>query len=247
MAGPLIQLSNISRSYSLGARTLTVLSGISLEIEQGDFVAIMGPSGSGKTTLLNIVGCLDRPSDGSYRYQGEELSGASVRARARLRNRAFGFVFQSFNLLPRTTALENIELPLLYRGTDTSERLRLSLAALERVGLADRADHMPDQLSGGEQQRVAIARALVASPSVILADEPTGALDTATGKRVMALVQDLNAEGLTAVVVTHDAEIAGYARRLVRLRDGRIVDEDVSARPSNQLIWRRPSARRDAE
>ena len=247
MAESLIDLSNVSRSYSLGARTLTVLSGISLKIEQGDFVAIMGPSGSGKTTLLNIVGCLDRPSNGSYRYKGEELSGASVQARARLRNRAFGFVFQSFNLLPRTTALENIELPLLYRGTRTSERLRLSLAALDRVGLADRADHMPDQLSGGEQQRVAIARALVATPSVILADEPTGALDSVTGKRVMALVQDLNAEGLTAIVVTHNAEIAGYARRLVRLRDGRITSKDASAGPAKRSAGRRRPERPDAE
>ena len=231
MPQPKLSLRGVGRTYDLGGRSLDVLQDIDLDVGAGEFVAIMGPSGSGKSTLLNILGCLDRPTEGAYLLDGDDVSRASVRRRARIRNTTFGFVFQFFNLLPRTSARENVELPLLYRDIEAARRAQMSLDALDSVGLGDRADHVPSQLSGGEQQRVAIARALVARPSVVLADEPTGAVDTRTGQTIMTMLSALNDSRLTVVVVTHDAEVAGYAKRLIRLRDGRIVaDGPVSDR-----------------
>jgi putative ABC transport system ATP-binding protein len=201
------------------------LRGVSLVVELGEFVAIMGASGSGKSTLMNIIGCLDRPSSGRYRLLGEDVSRLDRSALAERRNRTLGFVFQSFNLLSRTSALENVELPLLYAGVGTRERHRRAREALARVGLAERADHHPNQMSGGQQQRVAIARALVGRPRVILADEPTGNLDSATSREVMALFQELRDGGLTVVLVTHEPDIASFASRVIVVRDGLVVSD----------------------
>jgi ABC-type lipoprotein export system ATPase subunit len=221
----LIELQNVRKVYDLGEVKVHALQGTDLLIQDGEYVALMGPSGSGKSTLMNTLGCLDRPTSGSYRLAGEEVATMDRNQRASLRNRRIGFVFQSFNLLARTSAIENVELPMLYHGSiSTRERHRKAEGLLQRVGLGDRMHHHPGQLSGGQQQRVAIARALANSPSILLADEPTGNLDSRTSQEVMALFRELNEkDGLTLIVVTHDAEVARHARRMVVLRDGRIV------------------------
>jgi putative ABC transport system ATP-binding protein len=225
MAEPLIVVHGISKTYRMESYTVTALREVSMEISAGEFVAVMGPSGSGKSTFMNLLGCLDSPSSGEYRLAGEKVSELSGDALAAIRNRRIGFVFQNFNLLPRTSALENVELPLLYRGVPAEERRARALARLAQVGLADRAGHHPAQLSGGQQQRVAIARALVTDPVLILADEPTGALDTRTSFEVMGLLQQLNREGLTVVLVTHERDVAAFASRIVSFRDGHIVGD----------------------
>jgi len=222
---PIIALEKIEKVYHLGDVEIRPLQGVSLAISRGESVAIMGASGSGKTTLMNVIGCMDRPTSGRYELDGKEVSKLSRDELARLRNQRFGFVFQNFNLLSRTTALENVELPLLYwRDSSARERRDQALRALDRVGLADRVMHHPSQLSGGQQQRVAIARALVTEPSILLADEPTGNLDSASEKELMSIFQELSREGITVILVTHNAEIAAYANRLVRIRDGRIQE-----------------------
>ena len=223
----MVRLESISKTYILGGSEVPALQGVTIHIRAGEFVAIMGPSGSGKSTLLNIIGCLDRPTTGSYRLAGEEVARLNGDALARTRNRMLGFIFQSFNLLPRLNALENVELPLVYRGTAAAERRRMAAEALRVLGLEQRAHHFPSTLSGGEQQRVAIARAIVGRPAVLLADEPTGNLDSRRGREIMEIFQRFNREGMTVVMVTHDEEVAGYAHRILRLRDGRLVDGGV--------------------
>jgi ABC-type lipoprotein export system ATPase subunit len=221
----LIELDDIYKTYYLGAVDVPVLKGVSLTIDRGEMVALMGASGSGKSTLMNILGCLDRPTAGRYRLDGEAIESLSADQRALVRNLKIGFCFQNFNLLPRTSALENVMMPLSYAPDDLSEREWHQRAKhlLERVGLGDRMDHEPSQLSGGQQQRVAIARALVNNPPVLLADEPTGALDSRTSEEILGLFQKLNAEeGVTIILVTHDADVAGHAQRVIRMRDGRI-------------------------
>jgi putative ABC transport system ATP-binding protein len=218
----LIELSGVTKTYDSGDVQVHALRGVSLSIERGEFVAIMGASGSGKSTLMNILGCLDRPTSGSYRLEGEEIGTLDRDRLAELRNGTLGFVFQSFNLLSRTSALENVELPLLYSHVTSAERRRRAEAALARVNLAERKHHHPNQLSGGQQQRVAIARALVGEPRIILADEPTGNLDSRTSVEVMALLQELGDSGITVVLVTHEPDIAAYAGRIIEMRDGRV-------------------------
>jgi len=222
---PLIVLRDVSKVYAAG-QTVHALRGVNLEIPAGEFVAIMGASGSGKSTLMNILGCLDTPSSGSYLLDGVPVQDRDADALAALRNRRMGFVFQQFNLLPRTSALENVELPLLYAGVRQPERSRRALAALQRVGLGERSSHSPAQLSGGQQQRVAIARALVNEPALILADEPTGALDSETSTEVMQLLDTLNRQGITVILVTHEADMAAWARRRLLFKDGRLVADD---------------------
>ena len=221
----LIEARSLVKTYCMGEQVVQALNGVSLDIDAGEFVAIMGASGSGKSTLMNILGCLDRPSSGTLHLAGEEVDGLDGDALASIRNRRIGFVFQQFNLLPRTSALDNVELPMVYAGVKPAERRTRALVALQRVGLADRAAHTPAELSGGQQQRVAIARALVNQPSLILADEPTGALDTHTSEEIMQLLAELNGQGMTIVMVTHEADIASWARRRVVFRDGRIVED----------------------
>lgn len=222
-ATPLIRLENVHKIYHLGEVQVHALRGVSLEIDRGEFVAVMGASGSGKSTLMNILGCLDRPTRGSYFLDGTDVSALSKVELAKIRNQKIGFVFQQFNLLPRTSALENVELPTIYAGVPSEERHQRAIQALERVGLADRAHHYPSQLSGGQQQRVAIARALVNRPSILLADEPTGNLDSRTSVEIMDILQHLNEqEGLTVVIVTHEHDIAQYAKRVLEFRDGKI-------------------------
>jgi len=231
MATPLIQIESLTKTYQLGEITVHALADVSVTVDRGSFVAIMGPSGSGKSTFMNIVGCLDKPSSGEYYLDGVNIAELDRDQLAEIRNRKIGFVFQQFNLLPRTTAIENVELPLLYGDGIASDQRKRALAALAVVGLAERADHRPNQLSGGQQQRVAIARSLINHPQIILADEPTGALDSRTSIEIMAIFQKLNREnGITIVIVTHEPDIAQYAERIIHFRDGRIVgDERVPA------------------
>ena len=232
-AAPLIDLQDVSKVYQMGDVKVPALRGVTLSVSQGEFVAIMGASGSGKSTLMNIIGCLDRPTTGRYSLQGQEVSNLTRDQLAKLRNRTLGFVFQSFNLLSRTTALENVELPLVYAGLSRRERARRATEALNRVGLGDRIDHHPNQLSGGQQQRVAIARALVNDPRIILGDEPTGNLDSRTSVEVMALLQELGRSGITVLLVTHEADIAGYASRVIMVKDGLVqLDRRQQPRPA---------------
>ncbi|MFZ5924778.1 MAG: ABC transporter ATP-binding protein [Bacillota bacterium] len=227
----MIRVDGLKKIYKLGSIEVAALRGISLCIGEGEFVAIMGPSGSGKTTFMNILGCLDQATEGSYSLDGVLVSEMGDAELARVRNQRIGFVFQTFNLLPRLDAVTNVELPLIYRGAPRRTRRSLALSCLKMVGLGDRIHHKPAELSGGEQQRVAIARSLVTRPKIVLADEPTGNLDTKSGEEIMAIFQALNDSGITVVLVTHDADIAQYARRIVRFRDGLIVaDETLTAR-----------------
>jgi putative ABC transport system ATP-binding protein len=230
----LIEVRGMSKMYTMGPTTVTALDKVSLDIGEGEFVAIMGASGSGKSTFMNLLGCLDTPSEGEYRLAGEKVSDLTTDQLATIRNRRIGFVFQQFNLLPRTSALENVELPLLYSAIPSSERRALAMARLSEVGLGARTDHQPSQLSGGQQQRVAIARALANNPSLILADEPTGALDSRTSIEIMALLQKLNTQRMTIVMVTHEPDIAAFASRIATFRDGKIIS-DIKNSPANAL------------
>ena len=219
----LIELKDVYKIYPMGSEKVHALDGVSLAIDRGEFVAIVGQSGSGKSTAMNIIGCLDVPTSGTYRLGGVDVSTMDDDHQAEIRNKMLGFIFQQYNLIPKLTVLENVELPLLYAGMDAGERRQRALRALERVGLADKSRNLPNQLSGGQQQRVSIARALAGEPSVILADEPTGALDSRTGREVLGFLQKLNAEGDTVVLITHDNSIAVKAKRIVRLQDGRVI------------------------
>ena len=230
-ASGVIEAVGLGRHYELGGHLVRALDGVSFQIREGEFVAIMGPSGSGKSTLMNLIGCLDSPTMGSYRLAGTDVAGLERDQLAAIRNRRIGFVFQQFNLLPRTTAQENVELPLIYSDVRRSERHRRAAEVLAQVGLGDRLHHHPAQLSGGQQQRVAIARALVNRPILLLADEPTGALDTRTSEEILALFQALNRQGLTIVVVTHEEDIAAHAGRVLQFRDGKLVADRTNPHP----------------
>jgi putative ABC transport system ATP-binding protein len=230
-----IQTRDLHKQYVLGAETVRALRGVDLVIEKNEYVAIMGPSGSGKSTLMNLIGCLDSPSSGEFVLNGQEVSGLSDDALARIRNREIGFVFQTFNLLPRSTALQNVELPLIYAGIGKVERKARAARALESVDLANRMDHRPNELSGGQRQRVAIARALVTNPSILLADEPTGNLDSRTSEEIMALFERLHYEGQTLIMVTHESEIAAHTRRIIVLRDGQIESDHPNQPPKGFL------------
>jgi putative ABC transport system ATP-binding protein len=220
----MIQMKNITKTYQMGTQEVHALRGVDLRVEKGEFVAIMGPSGSGKSTLMNVIGCLDAPSSGTYILDDVDVSQMSDNQQARVRNQRIGFVFQQFNLLPRTTALKQVALPLMYGGLGRGERLKRAKEALTAVGLNERMDHKPDELSGGQQQRVAIARALATNPSIILADEPTGALDTVTGEEILGIFKQLNSQGITVVVITHDPDVAAVAQRTIWIRDGVIQE-----------------------
>jgi putative ABC transport system ATP-binding protein len=223
MSTPVIRMAGVHKTYAMGSVQVHALRGIDLLVEPGEFVAIMGSSGSGKSTLMNILGCLDVPDDGDYTLNGEDITRLDADALAGIRNRAVGFVFQNFNLLARTSALDNVEMPLVYAGVSKGERYERAEAMLQRLGLGDRLHHLPSQLSGGQQQRVAVARALVTRPSLLLADEPTGNLDSATSAEILALLDELNRdEGLTIVLITHEPEVAAHARRQLTMRDGRL-------------------------
>ena len=226
----LISLENISRRYEMGSETVHALRDVSLRIGRGEYVASMGPSGSGKSTLMNLLGCLDTPTSGRYELNSTDVSEMDDNELADIRNREIGFVFQTFNLLPRSNALHNVELPLIYAGMDSDSRRERALKALSNVGLSDRIQHKPNELSGGQRQRVAIARALVNNPSILLADEPTGNLDSKTGVEIMALFEDLSQKGNTIIVVTHEEDVARHARRILRIRDGNIASDELVAR-----------------
>jgi putative ABC transport system ATP-binding protein len=249
MQPPVIETQGLGKTYRLGGSTVHALRDVSVSIARGEFVAIMGPSGSGKSTFMNLLGGLDRPDAGRYVFDGEDVAAMSPDDLARMRNRKIGFVFQSFNLLPRASALENVEVPLTYGRRPRRERRPLAEKALASVGLAERSHHRPSQLSGGQQQRVAIARAIVAAPAMILADEPTGALDTRTGVEIMALFQRLNRDGMTVVLVTHEREIAQFAGRILSFRDGRLIADERNPRPAvalEQLETAAPAAEKVA-
>ncbi|MCM3146282.1 ABC transporter ATP-binding protein [Brevibacillus sp. MER 51] len=224
---PVIQIEELRKQYVIGDQEIYALRGVSLSIEEGDFVAIMGPSGSGKSSMMNVIGCLDKPTSGEFFLDGYPVSQAHDDELAVIRNQKIGFVFQNFNLLPRTAAVENVELPLLYGGTPARERREKAIRALTSVGLAERLNNKPNELSGGQQQRVSIARALVNDPVILLADEPTGALDTKTSEEIMGIFQKLNDAGKTVILVTHEPDIAEYAKRIVRFRDGQIIADEV--------------------
>jgi putative ABC transport system ATP-binding protein len=224
----LIDLKDVRKTYDMGAEQVHALNGVDLRIERGEYVAIMGPSGSGKSTLMNLLGCLDTPTSGTYVLNGTAVEGLTDQELAAIRNKEIGFVFQTFNLLARTDALQNVELPLVYAGIPRRERRQLAARALERVGLADRAHHQPNELSGGQRQRVAVARALVNAPSILLADEPTGNLDSTTSVEIMALFGELHAQGNTVILVTHEQDIAARAYRRILLRDGKVVSDEAT-------------------
>jgi len=224
----MIAIRDVSKVYEMGTETVRALNGVSLDIEKNEYVAIMGPSGSGKSTLMNILGCLDTPTSGEYRFEGEDVQDMDEDELASIRNRKIGFVFQTFNLLPRQSALKNVELPLIYSGVKSSDREKRAAQILDHVGLGDRKDHRPNELSGGQRQRVAIARALVTDPSIILADEPTGNLDSKTGYDIMRLFSDLWRSGNTIILVTHEEDISLYAKRIIRLRDGLIESDTIN-------------------
>lgn len=232
MSKTIIKTSDISKIYQMGSETIRALKSVSIEISQGEYVAFMGPSGSGKSTLMNMIGCLDTPSGGQYILNGQDVSDMTENELAEVRNKEIGFVFQTFNLLPRASSLENVALPLIYAGYSKSEREEKALKALEGVGLGDRAHHKPNELSGGQRQRVAIARALVNDPSIILADEPTGNLDSKTSYDIMDLFAQLHDKGNTIIMVTHEDDIAQYSHRIVRLRDGLIEKDDINENPT---------------
>ncbi|EOP53709.1 ABC transporter ATP-binding protein [Bacillus nitratireducens] len=221
----MIELKDITKSFQNGEETVEILHGINVTLNEGEFTSIMGPSGSGKSTLMNIIGCLDKPTAGIYSLAGQNISSMSETKLAHIRNEEIGFVFQNFMLLPRLTALQNVELPLIYAGVDKKERRKRALAALTKVGLAERSNHLPNELSGGQKQRVAVARAIVNNPKFILADEPTGALDTKTSKQIMDLFYELNKQGATIIIITHDREIGEAAARQIVIRDGNIVQD----------------------
>ncbi|MDF9843890.1 MULTISPECIES: ABC transporter ATP-binding protein [unclassified Paenibacillus] len=227
---PLIKVENMIHRYVMAGESMTILKGLSFTIEHGEFVAIIGPSGSGKSTLMNMLGCLDIANEGDYLLDGQEVRKLSDNKLAQIRNEKIGFIFQNFNLLPKLSAVENVELPLIYRGVSHRERREVARNALIRVGLEERIDHRPSELSGGQQQRVAIARALAGTPPILLADEPTGALDSRTGKEVLQMIKELNEQGHTIILITHDLEIAEQAKRIIRIQDGSLVEDRRIAR-----------------
>ncbi len=232
----MISIQGVTKVYGMGDITVHALAGIDLTVSEGEMVAIMGPSGSGKSTLMNIIGCLDRPTAGDYILAGKEVGRIDDNGRAEVRNRHIGFIFQGFNLLSKLTALQNVETPLIYRGVTAKKRKEMALDALKTVGLGDRGHHKPAELSGGQQQRVAIARALASQPSILLGDEPTGALDSRTGQEILGLFQDLNRQGRTVILVTHDERVAQHCKRVVRLRDGKILSDEMNAEPLDAKV-----------